>query len=154
MYEKGLRFVSLKPYSDQRRWDGGTEVPVGSKGGWTNNPDCLSPSGILQNHRGRDRAERGHQTTGGCNGNDGFGDLQHQSRRSNQLFVDCEKTNWNYHWVTVRKQAINQKSIKDKQTYTWLGARFPEVTHHLHIKACGGEQTDSFCDAPLAWTQR
>lgn len=29
MYEKGLRFVSLKPYSDQRRWGGGTEVPVG-----------------------------------------------------------------------------------------------------------------------------
>lgn len=88
--------------------------------------------------------------TGGRNGNDGFGDLQRRSRRSNQLFVDCEKTNWNYHWITVRKQAINQKSIKDKQTYTWLGARFQEVTHHLYIKACGGEQTDSFCDAPLA----
>lgn len=153
MHEKGLRFVSLKPYSDQRRQGGGTEVPVGSKAGWTNNSDCLSPSGILQNHRGRDRAE-GSQQTGGHNGNDCFGDLQDRSRRSNQLFVDSEQTNWNYHWITLRKQAINQNSIKDKRTYTWLGARFQEATHHLHIKAYGGEQTDSCCDAPLASAQR
>lgn len=111
---------------------GGTEVPGGSKGGWTNNLDCLSPSGILQNHSGRDRAERGRQT-GGHNGNDCFGDVRDGSRRSNQLSVDSEKTNWNYHWIILRKQAINRKSIKDKQTHTWLGARFQEVTHHLYI---------------------